>query len=235
MFFTVLGMNGPYAAAGGAGSGYLLRDDEMKENILLDCGPGVVARLQKYIGLRSLSGVVLSHLHYDHMSDMLALQYALGNWENPLRVVAPEGPKPVWTLLNAPCFQLQAPMEMELKGFHFEFIPAVHPVPAVSMAISRENRRMVYTGDTNLNSEMKAFAKGADLLVADGAFLMEEWAAEKPHMAAAHCARLAQEAGVKRLVITHFAPDSDRMWLLKQAAEIFPEVILASEGLTLSV
>ena len=108
MIFTVLGMNGPYAAAGGAGSGYLLRDDEMKENILLDCGPGVVARLQKYTGLRSLSGVVLSHLHYDHMSDMLALQYALGNWENPLRVVAPEEPKPVWTLLNAPCFQLQA-------------------------------------------------------------------------------------------------------------------------------
>ena len=37
------------------------------------------------------------------------------------------------------------------------------------------------------------------------------------------------------MVITHFAPDSDRMRLLKQAAEIFPEVILASEGLTLSV
>ena len=109
MIFTVLGMNGPYAAAGGAGSGYLLRDDEMKENILLDCGPGVAARIQKYIGLRSLSGVVLSHLHYDHMSDMLALQYALGNWENPLRVVAPEEPKLVWTLLTLLAFSSKPP------------------------------------------------------------------------------------------------------------------------------
>lgn len=235
MIFTVLGLNGLYAAAGGAGSGYLVRDEDMRENLLLDCGPGVVGQLQKYIELRELSGVVLSHLHYDHMSDMLALQYAPRGGMEPLQVVTPQAPEAVRALLNAPCFALQAPETMELGGFHIEFIPAVHPVPAFSMAISRGGRRMVYTGDTNINPALVKFSRGADLLVADGAFLMAQWGAEKPHMAAAHCAQLAREADVKRLVITHFAPGSDRSKLLCEAAEIFPEVMLATEGLTLSV
>ena len=75
MKLTVLGCNGPYPAAGGACSGYLLEAENTR--VLLDCGTGVLAALPARMAPEELDAVVLSHLHYDHMSDMLPLIYRM--------------------------------------------------------------------------------------------------------------------------------------------------------------
>ena len=77
MRLTILGNNGPYPAAGGACSSYLLESDSGSTAILVDCGAGALARLEERLPIERLDAVVLSHLHYDHMSDMLPLHYAL--------------------------------------------------------------------------------------------------------------------------------------------------------------
>ena len=77
MRLTILGNNGPYPAPGGACSGYLLESDSGRTSLLLDCGPGVLAQLTQRVAVEDLDAIALSHLHYDHMSDMLPLHYAL--------------------------------------------------------------------------------------------------------------------------------------------------------------
>ena len=75
MRLTILGNNGPFPAPGGACSGYLVESDSGETRILLDCGTGVLAHLTQLTPDIHLDAVVLSHLHYDHMSDMLPMHY----------------------------------------------------------------------------------------------------------------------------------------------------------------
>ena len=112
MKLTILGNNGPYPAPGGACSGYLLSSDSGNTNVLLDCGTGVLSNLSRHLPWESLSAVILSHLHYDHMSDLLPMQYALQFHPRsaPLPVIAPETPSEVRRLLDAPAYAL-LPME----------------------------------------------------------------------------------------------------------------------------
>ena len=92
MQLTILGNSGPYPAPGGACSGYLLSQGDT--HVLLDCGLGVLARLQEHISLGALSALVLTHLHFDHVSDAFDLAIAMpagvcaGNARAAARVAA---------------------------------------------------------------------------------------------------------------------------------------------------
>jgi len=108
MKLTILGNNGPYPAPGGACSGYLLESDSGETRLLIDCGTGVLANLLAVCPPKALSAVILSHLHYDHMSDMLPMQYALqfSSRVKSLPVFAPEAPGIVRALMDVPAYDL---------------------------------------------------------------------------------------------------------------------------------
>ena len=72
MKMTILGCYGPYPAAGGACSGYLVQ--EAGCTILLDCGNGVLSRMQEHIDFLQLDAALISHLHADHLSDLMILR-----------------------------------------------------------------------------------------------------------------------------------------------------------------
>ncbi len=76
---NVLGAAGGFPSRGVACSGFLL--EEGSTSVLLDCGPGVAYRLLAGRGVESLDGVVVSHMHPDHMLDVVPLGYAvLTHW-----------------------------------------------------------------------------------------------------------------------------------------------------------
>ena len=74
MYLTILGNNGPFPAPGGACSSYLLESDSGETKLLIDAGTGSLARLMDIARPETLDAVVLSHLHFDHMSDLLPMQ-----------------------------------------------------------------------------------------------------------------------------------------------------------------
>jgi ribonuclease Z len=82
-------------------------------------------------------------------------------------------------------------------------------------------------------------ARGADLLVHDSTFgdPEAERALETDHSTAREAARIAREAGVSRLVLTHLSTRYDREpeALLAQAREEFGEVTVAHDGLSFEV
>ena len=232
MILTILGNNGPYPAPGGACSGYLLSSDSGDTRILIDCGTGVLSRLLAEDALDGLDAVLLSHLHYDHMSDMLPMQYALQfrTRPKPLPVYAPDAPEGVRALLECPQFDLWPAEDVVIGEMRVSFTPARHPVPTNAIAVECDGTRFVFTGDSNTDPLVEFFCEGADLLLADAGLSSGDWKPTAPHYSAALCGELAKNARAKKLLLTHFNPKYDPDDLLNEARAIFPNTDKAQIG-----
>lgn len=232
MFLTVLGNNGPFPASGGACSGYLLESDSGKTLLALDLGSGALARLLAETSLEALCGVVLSHLHFDHMSDLLPMQYALqfSSRERPLAVFAPKTPQKVRALLECPYFDLFPHEDTDVGEMRISFIPAVHPVEGSCISVECDGARLVFTGDTNENPALELFCNGCDLLLADAGLSSADWARQKPHLSAEKCGALARDARARGLLLTHLNPNYEPEALLREAQSAYPAARLALAG-----
>ena len=236
MKLTILGNNGPFPSAGGACSGYLITDGE--KNILIDCGNGILANLQKFIRIEELDAIILTHLHSDHMSDMMVLRYAVqikmnrGAELKPIEVYAPNQPQEEYNRINIPeVFDLK-PVNNELVlnfgDMRLEFKEMVHPVKSYAVSIVSKGKKFVFSGDTSWNDNIIEFSKDADMVMLDAGLLSKDKKSDNvPHLTARECGIVAQKANAKKLLLTHFWPEDDVSDHLKEARENFTEVELA--------
>jgi ribonuclease BN (tRNA processing enzyme) len=109
-----------------------------------------------------------------------------------------------------------------------------HPpvVPAFGFRFDTPDRSIVFSGDTGPSRNLVTLAKGADVLVHEAMWApavdrlvgsVANASTLKEHLLASHtvaeeCGRVAEEAGVKMLVLSHFVPGgdpliTDQMWL----------------------
>jgi ribonuclease Z len=112
--------------------------------------------------------------------------------------------------------------------------------PAEVLEPPRRGRQVVVTGDTRPCPGTVAAARGADVLVHDSTFGDAEQAraVETYHSTAREAGRVAREAGVGRLVLTHLSTRYDRDFapLAEQArAEYGGPVDVAADGMDLEV
>lgn len=226
MKLTILGNNGPYPNNGGACSGYLLSSDSGNTNIIIDFGTGSLAQLPKHIQYEKIDAIMLSHLHFDHMSDMLPLQYALQFHPTnaPVPVYAPKAPEAVRTLLTAPCYDLKDMADVTIGEMNIHVFPARHPVPVFAFRIECDGKIFGYTGDSNTIEGMAVFMKNCDLLLADAGLSREHWSEKAPHYSAEECGKLAADAHANRLLLTHLNPRYTENELVAEARECFANV-----------
>ncbi len=111
--------------------------------------------------------------------------------------------------------------------------------PAELVGAPRAGRRLVYSGDTRPHLSVIEASRAADLLVHEATFGGDEMARaqETGHSTAAEAARVALEAGVRRLVLTHISSrySRDAAELLAEARAVFPETVIARDGMTVDV
>jgi ribonuclease Z len=111
--------------------------------------------------------------------------------------------------------------------------------PADLVGQPRPGRTLVYTGDTRPHLPVIEAARGADLLIHEATFGGDELerAQETGHSTAAEAARVALEAGVARLVLTHISSryNRDASELLAEARAVFPATIIARDGMVVDV
>ncbi len=111
--------------------------------------------------------------------------------------------------------------------------------PSELVGPRRPGRAVVITGDTRPCAATIEASRGADLLVHEATFGDEESerAVETGHATAREAAQVAREAGVRRLVLTHFSArySRDAGDLEREARQVFAETLIGKDGMEIDV
>jgi ribonuclease BN (tRNA processing enzyme) len=243
MKLTILGTSAPYPRPDNPCSGYLVQRGDT--SIWVDAGTGTLAELQRHIPLANLDAIWISHAHADHTADLLTAYYALRFADvtpaRPLPLIGPPGlvERMVGFLGHRSAAVFPEVFDvMEMRGWQDRVVgelalswgPLDHGMPAFGLRVEAGGSVLVYSGDSAYCAGLVELAEGADL------FLCEAGASVHPPEGAVHCtpedaARLASEAGARRLLLTHCdAPDAR-----ERALAGFPSTELAVPGMALEV
>lgn len=237
MRLTVLGCSGSLPGPGGPASSYLVEAEGAR--LVLDLGNGALGPLLDTVGVDGatrLDGVLISHLHPDHVIDMCGL-YVLLKY-GPIR---PARPIPVWGPAGtaqrlATAYGLPADPGMGAEfdiaeylaesfmvgPFVVRTIRVPHPVDAFAVRVEHGGRSIVYSGDTGVSQDLVDLAIGADLFLCEAGFVDDD--PDNPaalHLSGKQAGEHAQAADVGKLVVTHVPPWGDVDAAVAAASETF--------------
>lgn len=240
MRLTVLGRSPASPNPGEACAGYLVEGGGAR--VLLDIGPGVVSQLVRKHHPDELDAVVISHMHADHMLDLVTLRYVYP-WrarpkEQRLRVVMPPGSADqVLDLARGvgnprhfeDCFRLSEHDGSSAVtfggGLSLTPIRTQHYIPCWGFRAEADGVRLAYTADTGPCGGLEELADSANLLLSEATLrsLDEDAVAPEPrgHLLPAEAGAAASAGGSRRLMLTHLPANGDGEWARVQAAETF--------------
>jgi ribonuclease BN (tRNA processing enzyme) len=255
MHLTVLGGSAASPNAGMGCAGLLVQTDRTR--LVLDLGPGTLQELRRHSDFRTLDAVIVSHMHIDHVLDLLALRHALAY--NPLPAPAPV---PVWLPPGGAehLAQATAPFDacdepgrftstvnvaeydparpLIISDVVVTFAPAAHYIPAWAIRVQPSaGAALGYTGDTGPAASLAGFFAGVQVLVAEATLLEPgvNRSDERGSLTAAEAGKLAGAAGAEILVLTHMWEELGLPAYCAQAEAVFPgRIEMATPGLTLS-
>jgi ribonuclease BN (tRNA processing enzyme) len=247
MILTVLGTCAGFAGRADGCSSYLITCGD--KQYLVDLGPGSVATLQNHIGYRDLDGILISHLHADHVSDIYTLRFAIQTAQRkrsmkaPFPIYLPDSPGDTFEFIRSNTgdeFRMSIihdHQRIELDGMSVEFLKTEHSITAYAMRFEYEGKSLAYTSDTACFDELAAFCSGADILLAEATLQDSDAELESlGHMTARRAGSLARSAGVEMLLLTHIWPDYDRKISRRECAESFDGAFrLAERDLILTI
>lgn len=244
MKLTVLGNYGSFPGPDGACSGYLLEEEGL--HILLDCGNGVLSRLQRYCTIEDLDAVIVSHLHLDHVADLFVLRYGLltkrelGQHIGQLSVHLPATPEAVLQVLDGrgefSINLIQDGALVQRGTMTISFTRMEHSAESYAIAVTAGGKKLVYSGDTLFNPGLIDAAQGADLFLCEATAVRAAYPPEAfPHMTARQAAEAARQAGVQNLLLTHLWYEDPKEEYVAEARVVFPNVALAEEFVSYEV
>lgn len=174
------------------------------ETVLLDAGTiGAVLNSDEQLRLKA---ILITHAHHDHIRALPALaeNLAIENRTNPLELV---GTKEILDAVRRHVFndviwpdftrlpngkpvlkyvEITPGNEIELHGYSLVAVPVNHTIPAVGYVLGKEDRTILYTGDTGPTRKIWEEAEDITSLIVEVSFpnRMERMALETGHLTA---------------------------------------------------
>lgn len=253
----MLGCAGSFPGPDSAASGYLVQADDADGRtwtVLLDLGNGALSALQRYGDPTRLDAIGLSHLHADHVADLVVL--------NVLRRYHPEGtcpPVPVHGPVDTAerlaqiagkdpatstdgqfhVVEWQVGAPVRVGPLLLEPVPVEHPIPTFGIRVTGPSDTdlartvtLAYTGDTDACAGLDALATDVDLLLCEAAFLEgRDDAVRGVHLTGRRAGQAAARGGTRKLVLTHIPAWNDPALTVAEAAAVYDGPIeLAAPG-----
>ncbi|MHA7146127.1 MBL fold metallo-hydrolase [Arthrobacter sp. TmT3-37] len=250
MKLTIVGCSGSFPGPQSPASCYLLSAEWEGRTwrILLDLGNGSLGALQRYMDLREIDAVFLSHLHPDHCMDLCGLHVAV-HWD-------PAGwglPRiPVWGPA-ATADRMASAYGLELDpGMHedFDFQPwrdrdpvtvgpftitpfqVLHPIEeayALRVEVAETDEHgvlrphvLTYSGDTDACDGLVDAARDADVFLCEAAFHEgRDDAITGVHLTGKRAGDVATRAAARRLLLTHLPVWNDANLAVSEARQSY--------------
>lgn len=211
-------------------SSYLVRGGTSAA--VLDMGAGTFNRLLSEIDPADIDVVVISHLHPDHLADLLALRVYMAHGPGlgqPLEVHGPPGLQARLDAIAAGeswagiTFHDLPPDEATLLAGDLVITMAEvpHLKPTYAMRVECDGRSITYGADCAPNEVIPVLAEGTDVLVLECSWGTGDLVPAVPHLNAQAAGDMARLAGAGRLVLVHGYPDVDRDAAVAQAQAVF--------------
>jgi ribonuclease BN (tRNA processing enzyme) len=217
---TVVGCSPAWPNPGGAQSGYLV---EGSGRVLLDCGPGVLARLREQESWPQVDALVITHFHLDHWGDLVP--WVWGTFY--LQGRGDEQPKPdlfvprggvqrledLGARLGFPdmferAFELYEYLdgeEFQANGHHVTAFRVPHyTLDAYALRVRKDGRTLAYSGDSAPSERLVEAARDADLFVCEATLLGGDFDGQpRGHLSLDEALEAYHDSGAKRLLVTH--------------------------------
>lgn len=214
------------------------------DNLLIDCGPGIVAAFGRANRKTSaVNNVLLTHVHGDHIS---GFAYFVWNRNFERMGASPAEDLHVYgqadtiecaKSLLLHCYpelkfpfqviyhEIQSNSAFKCGELAVKTVPAQHTVPCLSCTVVANGKKVVYTSDTIPNANLKEEATNADLLIHEGMmpYAMSALAEKVKHSMAGQAGEFATAIHAKQLVLVHIAPGllGKENMLMEEAAESY--------------
>lgn len=207
--------------------GVALLVEQGTDNLLIDCGPGIVAAFGRVNRkMADVTSLLLTHVHGDHISGFPYFVWNR-NFERmggtPAQDLHVYGEKETIEFARfaiSHCYpELHFPFEVHFHviqggdaftcgSLSVKTIDAIHTVPCLACSIEADDRKVAYSCDSLPNDELYPLAKNADLLIHEGMLLQnaEMMAKKVRHSLAKDAGEFAQKAHAKHLALVHIAP-----------------------------
>lgn len=244
---TILGSSAACPGPGGASSAYLVQHGTT--TLMVDCGPGSIGNLRQAHDYHAVSAVILSHIHADHILDLIPYRYGLrygpGATDRRIPLWAPPGGRGslevIGRAISGEGQFFEATFEvaeyepatgLTVGGLTITFQAMQHFVPTWGMRFAAEGTSLVYSADTGPTPALAELAHDTDLLLCE-ATLPEDcpWAAAPGHLTASEAGAAAQAAGARRLLLTHCWHELGTDALLAAARSTYAgPITIAREG-----
>src|SRR5215210_1154217 len=224
------------------------------QTLVFDLGSGAVrGMLRSGLDSFAVDRIFFTHLHPDHTVDVVSLLFAINHGAPkkrtlPLHVTGPEPFLRFWASVmevwgqwmtgDYPTLVSELPREcrspIDLADCRLSWAHAEPRHESIAYRLDAAEGAFVYTGDTAYSESVVELASGADTLLIECSFPDE--APVAGHLTPSGVARIASDAGVRRVILTHIYPAVDNPALHSEVAKGFEgEILVAEDGLTVSV
>ena len=224
------------------------------EMLVFDLGSGAVrGMVRSGVDPFSTGRIFFTHFHPDHTVDIVPLLFAMkyGASEPRTRPLHITGPEPFlalwrsitdvwgeWMIGDYPTevseLPRACPAPLALPGCRVSWAPAKHRPESISYRLDSDDGAFVYTGDTEYAESVVELARGAHTLLIECSF--PDDSPVPGHLTPSGVARIASEADVKRVVLTHIYPAAEGLDLVAEVSRGYGgEVMLAGDGLRFEV